>query len=93
MKNVELGFEECVGVCVLGEGAQAAEESLKRLGAKEDVNIGYGASWAFAGFKGDHSSKEWVAEVTRPRYQGPSMISNMINTPAADKGFSISFRF
>ena len=75
-----------VPIMLLGEGILAAAESLKRLGAKEDVNIEYGASWAFAGFKGDHSSKDWVAEVTRPHYQGPAMISNMINTPAADKG-------
>lgn len=59
---------------------------MKRLGVKEDVNIEHGASWAFVGLKGDHYSKEWVAEVSRPRYEGPSMISNMINTPAADKG-------
>lgn len=71
----------------LGKGALAAVEALKKLGVKEEVIIEYGASWTFAGFKGDHFTKEWVAEVTRPRYQGPAMISNMINTPAVDKGF------
>ncbi|XP_066916590.1 catenin alpha-2-like [Clytia hemisphaerica] len=68
-----------------GDGIKAAAEALKRFGAK-DVDAPYGASWAFAGYKGDHENKGWVTEVARPRYQGPAMISDMINTPAADMG-------
>ena len=58
---------------------------MKRFGAK-DIDAPYGASWAFAGYKGEHENKGWVTEVARPRYQGPAMISDMINTPAADMG-------
>jgi hypothetical protein len=59
---------------------------LKQFGVHEPIDVGYGASWAFVGYKGNHSSKQWVSEVTRPRYQGPAMLSDMINTPAADMG-------
>ncbi|XP_057306663.1 catenin alpha-2-like isoform X2 [Hydractinia symbiolongicarpus] len=69
-----------------GEGVSAANSALKRLGAVEPINPGHGCSWAFAGYKGNHRDKSWVSQIYRPRYQGPAMISDTINTPAADMG-------
>ena len=69
-----------------GDGVDAASSALKKLGAIEPINPGYGASWAFAGYKGDHQNKSWVSQIYRPRYQGPAMISDMVNTPASDMG-------
>ena len=71
---------------LLGKGVEKAEAALKRLGAVEPVDPGPKGSWAFAGFKGAHHTKNWVTQVTRPRYHGPAMISDLINTPAFDQG-------
>lgn len=73
-----------------GDAVKLAADALRALGAYEPIDPGYSSSWSFAGYKGDYDNKEWVSQVTRPRYQGPSMISDMINTPAADMGMSTS---
>ena len=70
----------------LGKGVEKAEAALKKLGAVEPMDPGFKGSWAFAGFKGAHHTKNWVTQVTRPRYHGPAMVADMINTPAADQG-------
>lgn len=75
-----------VGSCFLGSGVEKAEAALKKLGAVEPVDPGYKGSWAFAGFKGAHHTKNWVTQVARPRYHGPAMVADMIDTPAADQG-------
>ena len=69
-----------------------ARQALKRLGAVEPINPGPRSSWAFAGFSGDHENKDWISQVSRPRRQGPAMISDMINTPAADMGNKCFFQ-
>ena len=73
----------------LGSGVEKAEAALKKLGAVEPVDPGYKGSWAFAGFKGAHHTKNWVTQVARPRYHGPAMVADMIDTPAADQGTSV----
>ena len=75
-----------VGSIPAGKGAEKAEAALKKLGAVEPMDPGYKGSWAFAGFKGAHHTKNWVTQVSRPRYHGPAMVADMINTPAADQG-------
>lgn len=81
-----LTFHVFTFCAALGEGVSAASSALKRLGAVEPINPGHGCSWAFAGYKGNHRDKSWVSQIYRPRYQGPAMISDTINTPAADMG-------
>ena len=75
-----------VRFCYTGKGIEKAEGALKKLGAVEPLDPGHKGSWAFAGFKGPHHTKNWVTQVTRPRYHGPAMVADMINTPAADQG-------
>ena len=69
-----------------GKGVEMAADSLKNLGAVEPFNPGYRNAWAFAGYKGNYTSKLWVSQVSRPRFEGPCNLSDMINTPAADMG-------
>ena len=74
-----------------GDGVDAASDALKKLGAVEPIKPGHRSSWAFAGYKGNHHSKSWVSQIYRPRYQGPAMMSDMINTPASDMGINLIF--
>lgn len=68
-----------------GAGAEQAGPALERLGATGPFNPGYKSSWAFAGYTGP-GSKPWIREESRPAEQGPTLVSNLIYTPAYEQG-------
>ncbi|CAB4026103.1 catenin alpha-2-like [Paramuricea clavata] len=68
-----------------GVGAEHAGPALERLGAKGPFNPGYRSSWAFAGYTGP-DAKPWIREESRPAEEGPTLVSNLIYTPAYEQG-------
>ena len=76
---------------LVGVGAEYAGPALERLGAKGPFDPGYRSSWAFAGYTGP-DPKPWVREESRPAEQGPTLVSNLIYTPAYEQGrFKLRF--
>ena len=69
-----------------GNGIMAASNVLKSLGAVEPIKLGPHDTWAFAGYKGGYKIKSWVAQSSVPSHKGPAVISNLINSPAAEIG-------
>ncbi|XP_028414979.1 catenin alpha-2-like [Dendronephthya gigantea] len=68
-----------------GAGVEHAGPALERLGAKGPFNPGYRSSWAFAGYTGP-DPKPWIREESRSAEQGPTLVSNLIYTPAYEQG-------
>ena len=60
---------------------------MARLGVEGNVHPGFHASWCFAGYTGPEQIK-WAKTVSAPRHQGPSVINEMIVTPAAEAELS-----
>lgn len=70
-----------------GNNVAAAAPALERLGAQGPIDPGYHGSFAFSGCTGNAPRSYARAEV-RPRYHGPSIVAQLIPTPAAQKGLA-----
>ena len=74
---------------ITGTSVNEAKTALLRINATGNVHPGFHASWAFIGYTGPEKIN-WARTVTKPRYQGPSVINEMITTPAAQAEISKS---
>jgi hypothetical protein len=77
---------------ILGTSVNDAKGALQELGATGNVHPGFHASWAFMGYTGPEKVK-WAKTVTQARYKGPSVISEMITTPAAELELSKKLKY
>ncbi|KAK3704830.1 hypothetical protein QZH41_005032 [Actinostola sp. cb2023] len=68
-----------------GNNAQVAAKAFQRIGFNGDMNVGYKGSMAFAGCTGP-TQRYWSSAEIRPRYRGPSIVAQIIPTPAAQAG-------
>lgn len=86
-----INFSLCYYYCCcnvvnrVGPGVEYAAPALGRLGAQGPFDSGYRSSWAFAGYTGPEQ-KPWIHEKSRPAGQGPTLVSNLMFTPAHEQG-------
>ena len=78
----------------VGNNVGAAAPALERLGAEGPLDPGYHGSFAFSGCTGT-APRFYTRTEVRPRYHGPSIVAQLIPTPASQKGLygSVLFLF
>lgn len=67
-----------------------AAKAFEKLGYKGDMDVHYKGSMTFAGSTGP-TPRYWSTAEIKPRYRGPSVVAQIIPTPAAQAGLFSCF--